>query len=72
MLMTLQAMEMVTNADSDADMLPVDSESDDEDLLQPERNPERCDSDDEIPPRERYVISLFLSITYLFGVRLFI
>ena len=53
-------------------MLPVDSESDDEDLLQPERNPERCDSDDEIPPRERYVISLFLSNTYLFGVRLFI
>ncbi|KAL3045321.1 hypothetical protein OYC64_013565 [Pagothenia borchgrevinki] len=52
MLTTLQAMEIVTNADSDADMLPVDSESDDEDLLQPERNPERCDSDDEIPPRE--------------------
>ena len=65
MLTTLQAMEMVTNADSDADMLHVDSESDDEDLLQPERHPERwiCDSDDEILPRERYVISLFLSIT---------
>ena len=38
MLTTLQAMEIVTNADSDADMLPVDSESGDEDLLQPERN----------------------------------
>ena len=43
MLTTLQAMEIVTNVDGDADMLPVDSESDDEDLLQPERNPERCD-----------------------------
>ena len=42
MLTTLQAMEIVTNVDSDADMLPVDSESDNEDLLQPERNPERC------------------------------
>ncbi|XP_034090052.1 uncharacterized protein LOC117558142 isoform X2 [Gymnodraco acuticeps] len=45
-------MEIVTNVDSNADMLPVDSESDDEDLLQPERNPDRCDSDDEIPPRQ--------------------
>jgi len=51
-------------------MLPVDSESDNEDLLQPERNPDRCDSDDEIPQRERYVISLFLYITFLFGVHI--
>ncbi|KAI9516967.1 hypothetical protein NQZ68_011444 [Dissostichus eleginoides] len=33
-------------------MLSVDSESDDDDLLQPERDPDRCDSDYKLPPRE--------------------
>ena len=66
---TTEEVLAILAEDSGAAILPVDSESDDEDLLQPELHPDSSDSDYVLPPSERYVISLF---DRLLGVRLFI
>ena len=57
---TEQALAMIL-ADSGAELIPQDSSSDDEDIIQPQRESD-SDPDYRIPTDERYIISVLLMI----------
>lgn len=61
---TLEVLDIIYN-DSGAQLIPVDSPSEEEDLLQQEQNADHSsDLDYKIPSPQRYVISVLLLIIY--------
>lgn len=68
---TIWEVQDILHNDSGARLIPVDSLSEEEDLLQQELDPDHSsDSDYKIPSLQRYLMSVLLLIIYWFGVKL--